>query len=102
MRINDTKPRSRGRDTILLSIYEEAFKFRKLTKKIRGEEHSSQWKALLYGIKDKMEWGNTEIIIFISLIREYTKKQIRQYLLDNGSKIVRRGKRTYSKRRKKK
>ena len=101
MRLNDTKPDSRARRAVLLSMYEEAFKFRKLPKKKRGEEHSPKWKALIYGIKDKMEWGNVEIIIFIGLVREHTKKQIRQYLLDNNSKIVRHGKRTYSKRRKK-
>ncbi len=101
MRLYDTKPYSRARDAIVLTIYEEAYKFKKLPKRVRGEEHSEQWRELVRGVQKEMEWGSSEILFFISLVREYTRKAVRRYLLDNGSKMVRKGKRTYIRKKRK-
>jgi len=98
MRLNDTKPYSRARTAVLVSIYEQAYKFKRLPKTMRGEVHSPEWKRLVYDIKEQMDWSNSEILVFLNLVKEHTRKQVRQYLLENGSKIVRRGKKTYVKK----
>lgn len=95
MRLKDTKPYSRARTAVLISIYEQAYKFKQLPKTIRGEIHSPEWKRLVYVIQEEMEWGSLEILAFMNLIKDYTRKQVRRYLLENDSKLVRRGKKTY-------
>ncbi len=90
----DYKPWSKGRTAIILEIYEEAYKFRRLPRTVRGEEYSPGWKAIIDKLKDDMNWDNCEILMCIELIRNRSRKEIRQHLLENGSKIVRRGKRT--------
>ena len=95
MRLNDAKPYSRARTAILVSIHEQAYKFKRFTKRVRGEIHSPEWKKLVYAIQEEMDWGNVEILIFINLVKDSTRKEVRQFLLENGSKIVRRGKKTY-------
>jgi len=95
MRLQDYKPFSKGRMACLLSIYEEAYKFKRLARTARGEVHSPEWKELVYAKQAEMSWGNGEILFFMNLIKDYTRRAVRQYLLENGSKIVRRGKRTY-------
>ncbi|MHA2064804.1 MAG: hypothetical protein ACXABY_10560 [Candidatus Thorarchaeota archaeon] len=88
MRLQDYKPFSKGRMALILSIYEEAYKFKRLPRTVRGEVHSPEWKKLIYAKKEEMGWGNGEILFL--------------YLLENGSKIVRRGKRTYVRKDRKK
>jgi hypothetical protein len=102
MRLQDYKPFSKGRMALILSIYEEAYKFKRLPRTVRGEVHSPEWKKLIYAKKEEMGWGNGEILFFMNLIKDYTRKTVRQYLLENGSKIVRRGKRTYVRKDRKK
>jgi len=91
----DYKPHSKGRLAALLEVYEQAYKFRRLPRTVRGEEHSPEWKTLIYKLKEDMNWDECEIQLCINFIRNNSRKVIRQYLLENGSKIVRRGKRTY-------
>jgi len=91
----DYKPFSKGRMAIILSIYEETYKFKRIPKTERGEVYSPEWKALIVARKEEMGWDNCELMTFMDLVKNYTRKVVRQYLLENGSKIVRRGKRTY-------
>ena len=98
----DYKPFSAGRMACILEIWEQAYKFRRIPKTIRGIEHSPEWKTLIYKLKDDMDWDNGEILTCIEIMRNRSMKQIRQYLLENGSKIVRHGKRTYVRGRRKK
>jgi hydroxyethylthiazole kinase-like sugar kinase family protein len=100
MKLSDSKPFSRARQDCILRIYEEAYKFKRLPKIERGNVHSKQWQTLVRATQARNEWGSPEVIAFINLIREHTRKQIRQHLLDNGSKLVRRGKRTYIRKKK--
>jgi hypothetical protein len=100
-KLKETKPYTKARITVLVSIYEEAYKFKQLPLSIRGIDHSPEWKALIYAIEKEMDWSVSELVIFLNLVRE-TRKQVRQFLLDNDSKTVRRGKRTRVKRKKKK
>jgi hypothetical protein len=101
-KLKETKPYTKARITVLVSIYEEAYKFKQLPLSIRGIDHSPEWKALIYAIEKEMDWSVSELLIFLNLVREHTRKQVRQFLLDNDSKTVRRGKRTRVKRKKKK
>ena len=85
---------------MLLQIHEEAYRFRRLRKIVRGEVHSPEWQAHMYAKKDKMEWDNSELGVFMDLIRNHSKKELRNYLLDHGSKIVRVGKKTRKRKKK--
>lgn len=94
MRLGDYKPFTKGRMRCILAIYEEAYKFKRLPRSVRGDVHSQEWRQLIYAKKEEMDWGNAEALFFIELVRNYTRKQVRSYLLDNGSSIVRRGRKT--------
>ena len=90
----DYRPYSKGRMLRILEIYEAAYQWRKRKLKDRTREH-------IYMIQGECEFDASEIIFFLDLINNYTVKSLRRYLLDNDSKIVRRGKKTYIRKKKK-
>lgn len=87
MHINDFAPYSKGRTARILEIYEAAYWYRRMP---AGERTRGQ----IYIFKDKYNMDNTEVLFFIDIITSFKFKQIRRYLLDNGSTVVRQGKKT--------
>jgi hypothetical protein len=83
----DFKPYSRGREARLLLIWEAAYRYRRLLVVQRTTER-------IYEIKAELEMSESEVVIFLGIIHDKSFKQIRTYLLINGSKLVRRGKKT--------
>jgi hypothetical protein len=83
----DYKPYSRGREARLLAIWEAAYRYRRLLVVQRTRER-------IYEIKAELEMSESEVVIFLDIIHDKSFKQIRTYLLINGSKLVRRGKKT--------
>jgi len=96
----DFKPFSKGRRARILIVYEEAYQFKRLKKPDRGEPYSDRWKSVVRAIQSHAELDNAEMCLFLDLINNYTRKQVRRYLLEHGSKIVRKGKRTYIRKKK--
>ena len=88
----DYKPFSKGRDARLLLIWEAAYRYRRLLVIERTRER-------IYEVKAELEMSESEVVIFLGIINDKSFKQIRTYLLINGSKLVRRGKRTRPKKK---
>ena len=83
----DYKPYSRGREARLLLIWEAAYRYRRLLVVQRTTER-------IYEIKAELEMSESEVVVFIDIIDNKSFKVIRRYLLEEGSKLVRRGKKT--------
>ena len=87
----DSPPFSQGRMARILFIYELAYRWRKLPMAQRSSNNKRK-------IIDECSLDKSEAITFLDIIRNFSSKEIRRYLLENGSKIVRRGKRTRMKK----
>ena len=83
----DYKPYSRGREARLLLIWEAAYRYRRLLVVQRTT-------ARIYEIKAELDMSESEVVIFLDIIDNKSFKVIRRYLLEEGSKLVRRGKKT--------
>ena len=83
----DYEPFSKGRMARILFIYELAYRYRRLKVIERGRDTIRQ-------IQKDNNLNTVEILAFIDYVDNHSFKEIRRYLLENGSKIVRRGKKT--------
>jgi hypothetical protein len=78
----------------LLLVWEAGYRYRRLRVAERTRER-------IYEIQKENNFNNSEILIFLDVVNNKPFKEIRGYLLENGSKIVRRGKRTRPRKKKK-
>jgi hypothetical protein len=81
------KPDSKERMERLLLVWEAAFGYRKLIS-------TEQTREKKYKIQEENEFSNSEMIVFLHAINQLSFKENRRLLLDNGSTLVRRGRRT--------
>jgi len=85
--IYDYAPFSKGRQARILEIYEAAYQYRKLPALLKNKK---QIKLLI----EKYQLSKSEVVFILGIINELTTAEIRKYLLDHGSSIVRVGKKT--------
>jgi hypothetical protein len=83
----DFEPFSKGRMARILEIWEACYRYRKL----KSNEQTMDAK---YKFIEKYNMDGSEAGTFLDVIRNYSFTEIRRYLLDNGSEIVRQGKKT--------
>lgn len=83
----DFEPYSKQRMARILEIKEAVYRYRRLPA-------NRQTIAMKYEFIAKHNMDQSEAGSFLIDIRELTMQEIRRYLLDNGSDIVRQGKKT--------
>jgi hypothetical protein len=91
MHIFDFEPYSKGRMARILEIWEASYRYRRLPS-------SQQTIPTKYEFIAKYSMDTSEAGIFLDVVRNYSFAEIRRYLLDNGSEIVRKGKKTRPKK----